>query len=103
MPGVVYRGLAARFVDPKFAWKFFTANIILGIVLTIVMIKYYATDQSVEKINTCFTREIEWEEFLKHSCATKDLWLVIGGHVYDMWLWGNLIKKKINANLNNNY
>ena len=42
----------------------------------------------IRELTACQGREIPWSEFVKHSCATEDLWLVIEGHVYDLWPWG---------------
>lgn len=84
MPGLTYRGFAAKFADKRFARKVFAFNLFLFCSLSLFMIMTNKT----EKVDTCETRHIDWEEFIQHTCENENLWILIDGNVYDMWPWG---------------
>lgn len=86
MPGLTYRGFAAKFADKRFARKVFAFNLFLFCLLSIYMI--WSNRIPDEKIDTCDTAQIEWTEFIQHTCEKENLWVLIDGHVYDMWPWG---------------
>lgn len=120
MPGIRYTGLAAKFNDVWFAWRFLGTIVLVLFLFSLWLIAsgdevpgqnrikvalreggasshMDPLEKSVinrfdpvpiRELTACTAREIPWSEFVKHSCATEDLWLVIDGHVYDLWPWG---------------
>lgn len=88
MPALRYRGLAGKFRDRRFAWKFFGVNIFLMMLITLYMISKQGGEPPRDPRVLCAENPIEWEDFLTHSCENENLWILIDGKVYDMWPWG---------------
>ena len=90
MPGIQYKGFAQKLAtDPLFARKLLVFNLVWLLLLSFIIIWMNQGDTpKIPRAILCQETEIQWEEFLKHSCETEDLWIVIDGHVYNMWPWG---------------
>lgn len=111
-----YSGLLLRFADAVFAWKFLAANVVGG--CAVAFLFYMANHELITSLPDEFggspltsnhnkstddhqkfnpdqpcqpgsERMIKWSEFLNHTCATKSLWLLIDGMVYDVEAFRN--------------
>ena len=93
MPYIQYKGFAAKLADTSFSRKMFAINLSWLFLLSIYVIwSNHGLEPTphIPRAVLCKENEIEWEDFMKHSCESEDLWVVINGHVYDMWPWGML-------------